>query len=63
MEGIFLNEMHDCDPVHYNACRYLCGGGDEEEYNVILVHYYRDEDDVVEIVKNHFDGNAYLYND
>ena len=41
---------------------------DEQNYNVILVHYYPDEDDeideddVVEIVKNDFDGNACLYN-
>ena len=39
---------------------------DEVEYNVIRVHYYQDEgdhtnaDNMVEIVKDQCDGNAYI---
>lgn len=41
---------------------------DDDDEDVILVHYYPDEgddeideDDVVELVKEHFDDEAYLY--
>ena len=41
---------------------------DDDAEDVILVHYYSDEgddeideDDVVELVKEHFDDEAYLY--